>query len=257
MCGLWRGTNAEATAPDAGAAAAIGAGPGAEVPDAAVPFHPAPGVATARPRGSGEAGRGVRGREGAQGSVPSGGPPARTHAHTACAARWGGGHHPALTASSRMTAVTCYPFRGVRAQPSGKRLPSPALKGTSADRGRAHARHPWRTRRPLPRALGLKLCVRALGVTPSLTTRQPPPLQVSRSAAGSSRLQTKSGFYLKRPCPPLASTAGRASGPGRNPGDRRALREKHVGTAPGHGGRRHVKPAPPADPPAPARGRPL
>lgn len=67
----------------------------------------------------------------------------------------------------------------------------------------------------------------------------------------------KSGFYLKRPCPPLASTAGRASGPGRNPGDRRALREKRVGTAPGHGGRRHVKPAPPADPPAPARGRPL
>lgn len=67
----------------------------------------------------------------------------------------------------------------------------------------------------------------------------------------------KSGFYLKRPCPLLASTAGRASGPGRNPGDRRALREKRVGTAPGHGGRRHVKPAPPADPPAPARGRPL
>lgn len=56
MYGIWRGTNTEATAPDAGAAAAIGAGPGAEVPGAAVPFHPAPGAATARPRGSGEAG---------------------------------------------------------------------------------------------------------------------------------------------------------------------------------------------------------
>lgn len=82
MCGLWRGTNAEATAPDAGAAAAIGAGPGVEVPDAAVPFHPAPGAATARPRGSGEAGRGVRGREGAQGKRAlrrTAGPHARPH----------------------------------------------------------------------------------------------------------------------------------------------------------------------------------
>lgn len=82
MCGLWRGTNAGAAAPDAGAAAAIGAGPGAEVPDAAVPFHPAPGVATARPRGSGEAGRGVRGREGAQGKRAlqrTAGPHARPH----------------------------------------------------------------------------------------------------------------------------------------------------------------------------------
>lgn len=76
MCGLWRGTNAGAAAPDAGAAAAIGAGPGAEVPGAAVPFHPAPGAATARPRGSGEAGRGVRGRRGA--CPPEDRRPART-----------------------------------------------------------------------------------------------------------------------------------------------------------------------------------